>query len=110
MAYDEKLVTRIDSILEGRLGITKKKMFGGLCYLHNGNMLCGVMKAGELMVRVGPDQYEKALKAKHCREMDFTGRPLKGLVYVAKEGLKTKSSLSQWLDMGLWFTSALLPK
>lgn len=110
MAFDEKLAARIETILEGTIGITNKKMFGGLCFLHNGNMLCGVDNKSQLMVRVGPDQYEQALAKNHAIEMDFTGRPLKGMIYVAPEGLKTKRDLTKWLDMGLRFTQTLPKK
>lgn len=110
MAYDEKLALKVRTALQGKRGIKEQKMFGGLCFLHNGNMLCGVDKEHKLMVRVGPEQYEKALKIKHAREMDFTGKPLKGLVYVAAEGYRTKTMLAKWIDMGLRFTNTLPAK
>ena len=78
MPYDEALAERIRAVLKHRRGITEKKMFGGLTFLLHGNMFCGVADR-ELMVRVGPDAYEQALARWHTREMDFTGRPLKGV-------------------------------
>jgi len=107
MAYDEKLAERIDEILKPKRGIDQKKMFGGLCFLHNGNMVCGVDNNGDLMVRVGPDQYQKALAKKYAREMDFTGKPLRGFIYVSSEGIRTRKSLESWLDLGLRFTKSL---
>lgn len=107
MPYDENLAAKVRTALQGKPGIKEQKMFGGLCFLHNGNMLCGVDKEKNLMVRVGPDQYEKALKMKHARVMDFTGRPLKGLVYVSPEGYKTKSVLGKWIEMALRFATTL---
>ena len=110
MAYDEKLAERVQQALKDTKGITTKKMFGGLCYLHNRNMLCGIDNKDNLMVRVGPNQYVQALARKHAREMDFTGRPLKGMVYVSSDGFKTKADLSRWVQLGLRFTSTLPPK
>lgn len=110
MAYDEKLANRISKILNTAKGISRKKMFGGLCFLHNGNMLCGIDKHRNLMVRVGPEYYQKALKLKHAREMDFTGKPLTGMVYVAPEGIKTRTQLVQWIERGLSFTRSLPEK
>lgn len=106
MAYDKKLAKKIDSIRKTKNVVTSKKMFGGLCYLLNGNMLCGI-SYDKLMARVGPDQYEVALKQIYCVEMDFTGKPLRGMVYVLPEGIKTKNSLKKWIDMCIEFVSEL---
>ncbi len=110
MAHDEKLAERVEAALSETKGVTSKKMFGGLCYLHNGNMLCGLDNKGNLMVRVGPKQYEAALKLEHAAEMDFTGKPLHGMIYVRPEGFKTDEALGKWLRMGLEFTAALPAK
>jgi len=80
MAFDERLAQRIRQILKGARGVTEKRMFGGLCFLVRGKMCCGVER-DHLVVRVGPEQYERALSKPHARPMDFTGRPLKGFVY-----------------------------
>ena len=66
MACDEKLAKRVEAVLNDKGGITRRKMFGGLCFLHNGNMLCGVDNKNNLMVRVGPEQYEAAGEAGTC--------------------------------------------
>ena len=109
MAYDEKLADQIRDQFKGKGRITEKKMFGGLCFMMNGNMTCGVEK-DNLVVRVGPDQYDWALKQKHTRPMDFTGRPLKGFVYVLPQGIKTPSSLKKWLDLATDFVNSLPSK
>ena len=109
MAYDEKLAERIRGVLARKRGITEKKMFGGLCFLLRGNMLCGVM-GSDLMVRVGPDAYEDALGRAHAREMDFTGRPLKGMVSVDAAGLRTGRQLGAWVERGLGFARTLPAK
>ncbi len=110
MAYDEKLAERVEAALSDNEGITRRKMFGGLCFLHNGNMLCGVDNKNNLMVRVGPEQYKAALKLEHATEMDFTGKPLRGMVYVRPGGFKTDQALGKWIGMGLGFTSTLPAK
>lgn len=109
MAYDEKLAARITGLFKGRRGVTTKKMFGGLCILLNGNMALGVVD-DMLMVRVGPDNYEACLRAPHVRPMDFTGKPLKGMIYVAREGIKTPAALKKWVEAGIGFARSLPPK
>ncbi len=100
MAYDKALAERVRSLLRRRRGISEKKMFGGLCVLVNGNMAFGIV-GNELMVRVGPNGYEDALAQRHAREMDFTGRSLKGMVYVAPMGFHTDQALREWVERGL---------
>ncbi len=109
MAYDEKLAERIRVLLKGRRGVSEKKMFGGLTFLVNRNMCCGVVD-DELMVRVGPDAYEKSLARSHARAMDFTGRPMKGMVYVGVDGIRTKKQLEAWIDRGVDFARSLPAK
>jgi len=82
-------------------------MFGGLCFMLNGNMMCGADLKNGLMVRVGSDQYEKVMKLKHARKMDITGVPMKGFVFVNVDGYKTKASLSKWIERGMMFTKTL---
>jgi TfoX/Sxy family transcriptional regulator of competence genes len=100
MSYDEKLAMRLRSMLSIRDDVVEKKMFGGLCFMVSGSMCCGLTKT-DFMVRVGLAQYEEALAEPHARPMDFTGRPLKGMVYVAPEGLRTDAALASWLRRGL---------
>jgi len=109
VAYDEKLARRIRTALAGQRGLSEKKMFGGIAFLHRGHMCCGVVGA-DLMVRVGPAAYERALARPHAREMDFTGRPMKGLVYVGAAGLRTSRQLRAWLERGLEHARSLPPR
>ena len=77
--------------------------------MFNGNMCCGVVNT-ELMLRVGPDLYEQALQKPHAREMDFTGKPMKGFVYIAEKGFEHDSDLQTWIELALRFVTALPPK
>ena len=104
MSYDESLATRIRAVLSERADVVEKRMFGGLCFMVGGAMCCGLTKS-DFMVRVGPDAYEDALTRPHARPMDFTGRPLKGMVYVAPDGLRTRTALAGWVRLGLGFVS-----
>ena len=81
MAYREELVTRIRDLLGDRVEVEERKMFGGLTFMVNGHMACGVTD-DILVVRVGADHYEEALRVPFARECDFTGKPLKGTVMV----------------------------
>lgn len=109
MAFSEELAKRIRKALEGRRRLEEKKMFGGLVFLFHGNMCCGVM-GDELMVRVGPGFYEKALAFRHVRPMDFTGKPLRGFAYVTAEGIASDSDLASWLKRGVDFALSLPKK
>lgn len=107
MAYDEVIADRIRKCMAGVEGATEKRMFGGLCFLVGGNMACGVTSGESIMVRVGPDAYEDALAQPHARIMDFTGKPLKGMVYVDPEGYRRDSDLKRWVDRGVSFAASL---
>lgn len=109
MAYDEGLAARIRAALEERTPVVEKKMFGGVAFLVGGHMCCGVV-ANELCVRVGAARNEEALGRPHARPMDFTGRPMKGYVYVAAEGIRSGKALREWLRLGLDFVATLPPK
>jgi TfoX/Sxy family transcriptional regulator of competence genes len=106
MAYDERLATRVGIILKGQRALIEKKMFGGLAYLSNGKMFAGILK-DNLVVRVGPDANDEALKKPHTRPIDFTGRPMNGYIYVGPEGTKSAAQLRTWLTRGLEFVSGL---
>ena len=106
MAFDEELAERVRGALAGVEGVTEKKMFGGLTFMLGGKMCCGV--AGDrLMVRVGPAAYDDALAEPFAGPMDFTGRPLRGLVYVDRDGLREDEALSGWVDRGVEFAASL---
>lgn len=109
MAYDEGLAERIRDVLSDRHDVVEKKMFGGLCFMVSGHMTIGV-SGDELMVRVGKEHYDEAMAQPHAREMDFTGRSLKGFVYVGTDGFANDGDLAGWVGRGLRNTEALPPK
>ena len=109
MAYDEQLAGRMQKLLAKRKNVVEKRMFGGIAFMLRGNMCCGIVK-DTLMLRVGPDQYEKLLRKPHARPMDFTGRPLKGFLYVAPEGIRTEAALRHWVQHALDFVATLPAK
>ena len=109
MPYDEGVEARLGEVFESVPGVNEKKMFGGVAFMVNGHMSCGVV-SDTLMVRVGPEQYEEALKRPFASEMDFTGRPMKGFVYVAPEGFESDEDLESWVRTSLAFVHALPPR
>jgi TfoX/Sxy family transcriptional regulator of competence genes len=109
VAYDERLAERVRRALARRDGLSERKMFGGIAFMLGGNMCCGVAN-GELMVRVGPERHEEALAQPHARPMDFTGRPMKGMVYVGPEGYRSDADLAAWVSQGAQFAATLPPK
>jgi len=109
MPYDEALAARVRELLLDRPGYGERKMFGGICFLIGGHMCCGVAK-GDLMVRVGPEAYAAALKRPHARPMDFTGRPLTGMVFVSRAGTARRAALAAWVERGADHAASLPPK
>jgi TfoX/Sxy family transcriptional regulator of competence genes len=109
MAYDERLAHRVRAALADEAQLTERKMFGGLAFMLQGNMCCGIIK-DELMVRVGPQQYAQALAQPHARMLDFTGRPMKGMVMVAPPGVEDDEALGRWVESGVAFTKTLPAK
>ena len=109
MAYNEELALRIRHMLAGEPGVTEKKMFGGLSFLLSGNMACGALNE-DLVVRTGPDSHEDAMAQPFARPMDFTGRPMKGMVFVSAEGYQSDDDLKSWVTRGLAFARSLPPK
>jgi hypothetical protein len=106
MAYDEGLAERIRELMATVPEVSEKKMFGGLCFMVSGNMCCGIVD-DTFMARVGPDQYDACLRILHAREMDFTGKPLRGMVYVDPEGIAADGDLKDWIGRCLNFTKTL---
>ena len=101
VAYDELLEKRVRRFFQTRrIKPEVKRMMGGLCFMVNGKTCVGVEKS-RLMARIGPDAYDEALKRKGCRPMDFTGRPMRGLVFVELEGLESEKDLAFWLGLAL---------
>ena len=109
MAFSEELAGRIRQGLARRKGIEAKKMFGGIGFLLNGNMLVGVWK-DSLIVRLGPEEGGEALKEPHVSEFDITGRAMKGWVLVAPEGVEADDELSGWVQRAVKFVGKLPAK
>ncbi len=108
MAYDEKLTNRVRTALAHQKKVEEKKMMGGLTFMVNGKMWVGVHK-DDLMARISPDAYEVALRRKGCREMNFTGKPMKGFVFVNPKGTSNKKDLGYWIDLALDFNKKAMP-
>jgi TfoX/Sxy family transcriptional regulator of competence genes len=106
MAYDLNLAGRIRRALRTTPNVTEQPLFGGLCFLHSGKMFCGIVKE-DLMVRVGPEKYRAALERPHVRPMDFTGRPMKGYVFVEPAGCARTTDVKRWTAMSLAFVASL---
>lgn len=109
MAYDEALADRVRDVLVGRDDLVERKMFGGLAFMVAGHMCCGILRE-ELLVRLDPEQGERALEETHVRPMDFTGRPMTGFVLVHREGLEDARALGRWIDLALAYVGTLPPK
>ncbi len=109
MAYDEDLAGRVRALLEGHEVVVEKKMFGGLAFMLNGNMCCGVLK-DELILRLGPEGGDRALDEPHTHPMDFTGRPMSNFVVVTPAGVETDDALAGWVDRAVDYASSLPPK
>jgi hypothetical protein len=109
MAHDPHLADLMRSALRGRAGITEKKMFGGLCWLQHGNMLCGLTGDGRYMFRVGKAQEAAALARPGARPMDFTGRPMGGFVWVDPDAA-VEAPMTAWIDFAAAYVGSLPPK
>lgn len=109
MAYSESLAERVREIVSRIKGIEEKKMFGGVGFLLNGNMLVGVWKEF-LIVRLGPEEGTKALKDKFVIPFDITGKPMKGWVMVVPDGVEDDSQLKKWIQRALKFVEKLPAK
>jgi len=111
MAYDEGLAQRIREML-GELDLpelAETKMFGGISFMLRGNLACGVLK-DELIVRVGPERHQAAIKKPHARPFDFSGRPMKGWVMVKSRGCESDAALKDWIQQGITFALSLPAK
>jgi len=106
---DELVARRIRPLLAGLPGLVEKRMFGGIGFMVQGNMACGIHR-GELIVRVGPDHHAEALARPHARPFDLTGRPMQGWVTVAQPGFSADADLSQWVEWGVDYALSLPPK
>jgi TfoX/Sxy family transcriptional regulator of competence genes len=109
MACNEQLAQRLRLAMGGLPGVSEKKMFGGVAFLVNGNMSCGVHK-DDLIVRVGVENYQKALNRSHAHPFDMTGRPMTGWVSVSTEGYQQEADLDYWIGKGMDFAGSLPAK
>jgi hypothetical protein len=109
MAYDEGLAERIRELLQDESGLEEKKMFGGVGFMLHGNMACGVNK-DDLIVRVGPNNYEETVSLPSVRPFDFTGKPMKGWIMVSSGGYESDEDLAGWVNRGVKFTLSLPTK
>ncbi len=108
MAYDEQLAERVREELQAEAGFSERKMFGGICFMLHGNMCAGVV--GErLMLRLGEDRASAALQQPNVTPMDFTGRPMRAMVYVERGGM-TDGAMARWVDQAATFARSLPPK
>jgi hypothetical protein len=105
----DELAERIRGILGMRPDSNEIRMFGGICFTLNGNMMVGTMKGGELLARVGDDQEAEALAKPGARRMNFTGREMKGFIMVAAGALDDEA-LREWISMAEAFVGAMPPK
>ena len=110
MDETEDLTDRIRRHLMDDPHISERKMFGGICFMLNGNMLCGITKKGDFMARVGKDLEAEGRTRAHVRDMDFTGKPMKGFLFVSEEGVETPELLADWIALCTQFVGALPPK
>ena len=109
MAYDEELAERVRAALGAESGVAEIRMFGGLCYMVRGHMAVGV-SGNDLMVRMEPEAAEAALSEAGARPMDFTGKPMKGFLFVGPAGMRTERSLERWVQRGVAYATSLPPK
>ena len=109
MAYDDGLAQRIREVLDDRDDVTERKMFGGIAFMLGGNMCCGVV-GDALMLRVGPNAYDDCLALPHAREMDFTGKSMRGMLYVGTGGIEEDGDLAAWVSRGVAFAGSLPAK
>ena len=109
MSYNEELAARVREIVIEKADPVERKMFGGVAFMVGGHMCVGVIK-DDLVVRLGEDGTDDALRHPAARPMDFTGKPMKGFLYVGVEGTTKERDLRAWIDKGLAFVGSLPPK
>jgi TfoX/Sxy family transcriptional regulator of competence genes len=109
MAYSEELAERIRDAIGGRSGVSERKMFGGVAWMVNGNMACGVI-GEDLMVRLNRDDADRVLAEEHVRPMEFTGRKMSGFITVDAAAIADAPGLARWVDTGADFAASLPPK
>ena len=109
MAYNEKLADQTRELISlTHKNVEEKKMFGGLCFMVNDKMCVGVEQE-RLMVRLDPERYDEVMEKEGCKPMDFTGKVMKGYVFVDADMLKTKKQLAYWINLALEFNKKAKP-
>ena len=108
MAYNDKLANRVREALASKRKVDEKKMMGGLTFMVNDKMCIGILQ-DDLMLRIDPSIYEIVLEKRGCREMNFTGRPMKGFVFVSEDGYKTKKDFEYWVNLALDYNKKAKP-
>jgi TfoX N-terminal domain len=109
MAYDMGLADRVRAILGMHTGFSERKMFGGICFMIDGHMCCGVMKT-DLHLRLAPGDAKVALGRPHTRPMEFTGKPMKSMILVDSLGIDSDEALNSWVSLAFAFARSLPPK
>jgi TfoX/Sxy family transcriptional regulator of competence genes len=109
MAFDQHLAERVRAVLGDDAGVVEQPMFGGLAFLVDGHMACGIVK-DQLMVRLGAAGADAALERPHVRPMDFTGRPMRAMVFVEPAGVVDAQELRRWVEAGVEHARSLPPK
>jgi TfoX/Sxy family transcriptional regulator of competence genes len=105
VAYDEALASRVRVVLDRRDDVSERRMFGGIAFMVGDRMACGVTN-DDLMVRVGKDAHDDALAEPHTRPMDFTGRPMRGYIYVSSDGTAADADLARWVNRAVDFVTS----
>jgi TfoX/Sxy family transcriptional regulator of competence genes len=109
MTYNQKLAQRIREEIKTLPDLQEKKMFGGVGFLIQGNMACGV-HGEDLIVRTGPENYQAALSKPHTKPFNMTGKPMSGWIEVDSKGFEAESDLKDWVQLGVKFAKSLPPK
>jgi TfoX/Sxy family transcriptional regulator of competence genes len=109
VAFDEDLAQRVRDVLSARADVSERKMFGGIAFMVGGNMACGVL-GEDLIVRLDKEESEKALAEDGVRPFDFTGKAMKGIVYVSPERTSDDAGLAEWVEAGADYATSLPPK
>ncbi len=109
MTDDELLAGRIRVLLSARKGLSERNMFGGVCFMINGNMCAGTWK-GSLIVRLDKKDHDQTLAEPHAKPANITGRVMKGWALVEPEGVQSEGDLKTWLDRAVEFAGSLPPK
>jgi TfoX/Sxy family transcriptional regulator of competence genes len=109
VAYDVHLADRIRSILKSAGEFSEKKMFGGLAFMVNGRMCCGVLKT-DLVLRLTPEEAAASLRQPHTRPMDFTGKSMKSMIYISAIGTDSDQALATWIESAVKLTRSVPQK